>query len=115
VPAVGFSLGIDRVILALGESAAPAPADVFVVVADPERRHDAELVLNELRHSGLGANAVAGRASVKAQFKAADRQGVRWAVIVGDEMSEGKVVVRAMTDGTQELVERSELVAWLAQ
>jgi len=111
VPAVGFSLGIDRIVLALGEHSEPAPLDAFVVVASEERHADARALLADLRSSGLRADAVAAAASVKAQFKVADRRQALRVIVVGDE--EGKVIVRSMADGTQEEVDETKVVAWL--
>lgn len=109
VPAVGFSLGVDRVVLALGGATEPPPLDAFVVVAEEARRPEANALLADLRRGGVRADALAGVASVKAQFKAADRRDASYAVVVGED----KVTVRSMTDGSEETVEIAEVATWL--
>jgi histidyl-tRNA synthetase len=111
VPAVGFSLGIDRVVLALGDTAEPPPLDAFVIVADEGRRREATGLLTELRQHGVRADSAVGEATVKAQFKAADRRGAAFAVVVDAEPD--RVTVRSMTDGSEEKIEIEKVAAWL--
>lgn len=113
VPGVGFSLGIDRVVLALGDAAEPAPLDAFVVAVAPEDHTEAQAVLARLRASHIRADSLARVATVKAQLKAADRSGADWVVRVGDQP--GKVTARSMKDGTEEVAEIAEVVAWLTK
>jgi len=110
-PAVGFSLGLDRVVLALGDREEPPALDVFVITADTERRPQASALLAELRGAGLRADGLVRDASVKAQFKAADRSGAVWAVVVGEDKDQ--VVVRSMADGSEQVIQRTEVAAWL--
>ena len=107
VPAVGFSLGIDRVVLALGDEPDPSTLAAFVV----GDRDDAQLLAQRLRAAGVSADALARQASRKAQFKAADRRGARFAVVLDDD--EEGTVVRNMEDGTESSVPLSELATWL--
>lgn len=111
VPAVGFSLGIDRVVLALGDAAEPPPLDAFVIVADEGRRAEANALLAAIRDGGLRGDALASAVAVKAQFKAADRRAAAFAIVVAD--NPGAVTVRSMADGSEETVETSKVVAWL--
>jgi histidyl-tRNA synthetase len=105
VPAVGFSLGIDRIVLALGDDLEPAPAlDAFVVVADEERRQLAVGLVRDLRHRGLRVDMEPAARSVKAQFKAADRRQAHSAIVVGDEWSDGEVTIRDLVTGEESRV-----------
>jgi histidyl-tRNA synthetase len=104
VPAVGFSLGIDRMLLALGGTdPEPRPAlDAFVVVADEDRRAAAMGLVRDLRVThALRVDMEPGRRSVKAQFKAADRRRAHSAVVVGDEWDAGEVTVRDLATGVE--------------
>jgi histidyl-tRNA synthetase len=112
VPAVGFSLGIDRVVLALGD-AGPSSLQAFVVVAEPSMRPEAEALARELRGHGINTDLSAGEASVRSQFRAADRRGAGVALLVGSEMNQGKVVARSMAEGVEELVDRKDVARWL--
>ena len=107
VPAVGFSLGIDRIILALGEEIKPVPAlDAFVVVADEERRALAVGLVCQLRDQGLRVDMEPAARSVKAQFKAADRRQAHSAIVVGDEWDAGEVTIRDLAQGRESRVSR---------
>ncbi len=98
-PGVGFALGVDRLLLACdAEETFPAPqgtADVFVV--DVTGGAEATLLTDELRRAGLRAERAFDGRSMKAQMKAADRSGARWAVLIGpDELASGVVSLRPM-------------------
>jgi histidyl-tRNA synthetase len=64
---------------------AAAALDVWVVVADEERRADALRLLQDLRGRGLRADLVLAAAKVGRQFQAAEAAGARTAVVVGAE------------------------------
>jgi len=100
VPAVGFSLGIDRIVLALGESDDVVSAlDAFVVAADETRRELAAGLVRALRDGGLRVDMEQSARSVKAQFKAADRRQAHSAIVVGDEWEAGEVTIRDLDTG----------------
>ncbi|MBT8217068.1 MAG: histidine--tRNA ligase [Acidimicrobiia bacterium] len=105
VPAVGFSLGVDRILLAMGEGGGePAPLDAFVVVADEARRAAATGLVRKLRETGLRADIEPGARSVKAQFRAADRRRATAAIVVGDEWDDGEVTLRLLESGDEQRV-----------
>ena len=84
---IGFALGVDRTLLACdAEGAFPAPeraCDAFVV--DLVGGDAARDLTHQLRAAGLSADRRFGGGSMKAQMKAADRSGARFAVLVGDD------------------------------
>ncbi|MXV89274.1 MAG: histidine--tRNA ligase [Acidimicrobiia bacterium] len=99
VPGVGFALGVDRLLLACdAEGTFPAPpgaAEVFVV--DVTGGRQASLLAEELRRAGIRVERAFDGRSMKAQMKAADRSGARWALLVGaDELAGGVVSLRRM-------------------
>jgi histidyl-tRNA synthetase len=102
VPAVGFSLGIDRIVLALGEESPLATAlDAFVIVADETRRQAAVALVRELRAARLRVDMEPGPRSVKAQFKSADRRRAHSAVVVGEEWEAGEATIRDLETGEE--------------
>ena len=113
VPAVGFSLGIDRVILDLDEAEEVSALDVFIVVAGDARWGQALDLLAELRSAGIRADVDLGRRSVKSQFKAADRRRAASALVIGDEWDEGEVTAKNLITGAEERVAREKIAAWL--
>ena len=98
-PGVGFSLGVDRILLAFeaeGIAAAAEPTVEVWVVATTDGVDGLQLV-EELRVAGVAADRSYDHRSMKAQMKAADRSKAAIAVIVGeDEISAGTVSVRTM-------------------
>ncbi|HUQ39882.1 MAG TPA: histidine--tRNA ligase [Acidimicrobiales bacterium] len=113
-PGIGFGLGIERLLLAAdaeGVFGVPdAPLDAFVV--DTAGGSHALLLTRELRQAGMAADRAYDNRSMKAQVKAADKSGARFALIIGeDEAAAGTVVVRDLRQGTaQESVARDDVI-----
>jgi histidyl-tRNA synthetase len=106
-PAVGWAVGIERILLALDEEEAPAGRDAFVAIADPGQRQRAMALAVELRHAGFSAEVdLAGR-GLKGQLKHADRVGARLVVILE---ADGTAQLRDMTSGEQRPVDTGNLV-----
>jgi len=111
VAAVGLSMGVDRIILAMPDTPAPG-MDVFVVVADPERRPEALDMVASLRAAGLRADMDLGARSLKAQFKVAGRRSAALVAVIGEEWADGEVTMRRMSDGEEQRVAIEEVPAW---
>jgi histidyl-tRNA synthetase len=78
-PGVGFALGIDRIIIALGSDPEIAELDLYVVSeTSPE---EALLLVSNLRGSGFAVEGDLEGRSVKAQFKLAARSGAPTTII----------------------------------
>ncbi|WP_427912043.1 histidine--tRNA ligase [Ramlibacter sp. MMS24-I3-19] len=106
-PAVGWGMGLERVLELLKEQGAAVDAgapDVYAVVPDATALPQAMRALQALRAAGVSAQMHAGGAdgfgSMKSQFKKADASGARHALIFGaDELAAGEVTVKALRDG----------------
>ncbi len=107
-PAVGWALGVERVLELLREqgaaAAAPVP-DAYAVVPDAAAMPVALGVLQQLRQAGVSVQMHAatadGLAGLKSQFKKADASGAAHALVFGaDELAAGEVTVKALRDGT---------------
>ncbi len=73
---IGFAAGLERLVLALPDGAAPrATPRVFVVAMGEESRAEALRLLRELRQAGVAAQMEFEARSLKAQMKRADRAG----------------------------------------
>jgi histidyl-tRNA synthetase len=118
-PGIGFGIGVERLLLACDAEGCfpvePPPATCFVV--DLTGGEQARDLVEELRGLGLGALRAYDDRSLKAQLKAADRSGARYAVIVGaEETATGMVTLRPLRhDGAQEPVPRAEIAERLAR
>ncbi len=119
-PGVGFALGLDRVLLALGEEGVqPTPARepmCFVVTIGPEATRAGADLVSELRAAGVAAAAPYEERPLKAQLKMAVRAGAGFVAIIGaKELAEGIVTLRRLVDGIQKSVPRGDVVSWLTR
>ncbi len=111
-PGVGFAAGVERILLALGESESAVRRDAFVATADDGQRHRAAALVAELRNAGLAAETdLAGR-SLKGQLKHADRIGARVAIILDRD---GSAQVRDMATGEQQPIDPSDAAGAVAE
>ena len=113
-PAIGFGLGIERLLLACDEEGVlPAPdahTDVFVI--DALGDFSAVTLLEELRNAGVRADRAYGGRSFKAQMKVADRSGASIALLLGEqEAARGAVGFKDLRTGEQSEVPRDDVVA----
>jgi histidyl-tRNA synthetase len=110
-PGVGFSIGLDRTLLALEDrSAALPPPKVLYVAATEGTRPFAPGFVRALRTVYAVDHDLEGK-SLGAQMKAADKAGARLVLILGDdEWKKGEIVVKDLVDGTQVAVDADDLV-----
>ena len=113
VPGVGLALGLDRILAAAGSRPPARALDVFLVVADQDRRSLAHAFARRLRSAGVRCDLVAGRRSVKAQFRAANRRDAAAAVVIGSEWDAGLVTVKDLSSGDERRMPAGEVVAWV--
>ncbi|MBQ9847482.1 MAG: histidine--tRNA ligase [Clostridia bacterium] len=104
LPAVGFGMGITRLIQALkDESLVPelkTGCDIYIAPLGEAAGKQAFLLAHQLREKGVSAETdVCGR-SLKAQMKYADKAGARYVLVVGDnEIAENSAELRNMQGG----------------
>ncbi|KFI23489.1 histidinol dehydrogenase [Nitrosococcus oceani] len=122
IPAVGFALGLDRLVALLGEQGrlkASIPADLYLVAVGPQAERESLLFAERLREAIPAARLQVnyGGGSFKSQLKRADRSGARWALILGeDEIVQGTVSVKDLRQGQpQELVSQDKLSDYIKQ
>jgi histidyl-tRNA synthetase len=96
LPGVGFAIGLERLSMAVGDGVAPGARPVAWVVPLDERALAPALALaTRLRDQGLVVGLEAGGRTLKAMLRAADKNGARLALILGeDELRAGRVTVR---------------------
>lgn len=119
VPAVGASIGPDRLLAALIElNALPltaATSHVLVTVMDRDRLPDYLSMLAEIRAAGIPAEIFSGDTkNITKQVKYGDRVGIPLAVIAGsDEFANGEVTVKNLAAGEQAAQQVDDREAWL--
>lgn len=87
-PAVGFALGLERIVLLLSELAScQQSVDIYLVLCGAAAQRQGLLVAEALRDAlpQLVIETHAVDASMKSQFKRADKSGAEWALIMGDD------------------------------
>ncbi len=106
-PAVGWALGVERVLELVKEEgqaqAAPVP-DVYAIIPEASALPVAMRTLQALRSAGVSAQMHAGSGeglgSMKSQFKKADASGAAHALVFGgDELARGEVTIKSLRDG----------------
>lgn len=111
-PGIGFAVGVERVLLALGSSAADEPVDqdIYIVTLNNEARMAGLAIAKNVRAAGLSAALDFSGKPLKKQMANADRSGARYAVIIGeDELMAGSLTVRDLATGKQRGIDPKDL------
>jgi len=101
-PAIGFAMGIERVVDLLtqaGSAPSAAAPDVYIVVNGERAAREALRLAEQLRDAlpGRGVMLNLGGGNFKTQFRRADRSGARLALILGDaELDRGMAAVKPL-------------------
>ena len=119
-PGVGFSSGIERILLALEAEGVVLPGvpmpEVTVAVAGEDDERRAAVVLARRLRKRFRVDVELGERSLGAQMKAANKSGTAVVVVVGSgELESGKWTVKSMQSGEQESIADSELEAKLGE
>ncbi len=120
VPAVGFAIGIERLLDALARAGGRAePGEgpcVFVVCAGEGLLADTLRLTSRLRAAGVSAEFDLLGRGVRAQMKHADRIRARFVMVLGEEEAERRVVaIRDMRTGVQEDVAADAVAEWVKE
>ena len=119
--AIGFGLGIERLLLLLQELQVPVPSSAphaYAVIPSASALPRVMPVLETLRAAGIAVQMHAGGGSMKAQFKRADASGARYALIFGDdEVARGEVSLKPLRDAaaTQRSLPLATAADWASQ
>ncbi|MBF0261332.1 MAG: histidine--tRNA ligase [Magnetococcales bacterium] len=111
-PAIGFAMGMERLLMLMDEKLAPpAVADVYLVaVGDGVVEAGAARIAEGLREKGIAVELHLSGGGMKSQMKHAGRSRAPLAVIIGpDELAEGVATLKVMESGQQERVVQSGL------
>lgn len=116
IPACGFSLGLERILVVMEERGMFPPelqtnsADVMVTIWNEESIAESLKLANELRSEDLRVLVYPEADKLGKQFKYAGQINVPFVCILGEnELAENKVAVKNMVTGEQEVVEREEV------
>ena len=121
-PAVGWGMGVERMLLLLEAVGAAPPgvaADAYAVVPGPGALAAAMLACEALRAAGVSvqmhAAGAEGWAGIKAQFRKADASGARYALVFGDaELARGEVAIKPLREAgaAQRVAPLADVASW---
>ena len=105
-PAVGFGLGMERLLLVLENTGyqieKPVRYDLYIASMGEEAEEKAFILANSLRKGGAKVEIDHIGRSVKAQMKFADKIGARYVLVLGgDELAKGEAKLKRMGDGNE--------------
>jgi len=117
IPACGFSLGLERILVVMEEKnmfppeiADSTPADVMVTIWNEETIADSLRLANELRSQGLRVTLYPEADKLGKQIKYADTIKVPWVCVLGEsEIADGKVTLKNMKTGEQTTLDRGKI------
>jgi histidyl-tRNA synthetase len=116
VPACGFSLGLERIIVVMSETdmfpgaLLSSPADVMMTIWNENSINDSIEIAAELRKCGLRVDVYPEVDKLSKQFKYASARGIPFVVISGeDERARGEVAIKDMKSGEQKTVKREAM------
>jgi histidyl-tRNA synthetase len=120
VPACGFSLGLERIIVVMTERGMfppdllNSPAEVMVTIWNGDSIKESVELAHELRGAGLRVDLYPEADKVGKQFKYASSRSIPFVAVIGDdERARGEVAIKDMKSGEQYSVKRDEVASEL--
>jgi histidyl-tRNA synthetase len=121
IPACGFSLGLERILVVMVERNMFPPTvqatgpDVLVTIFDEASTPDSLQLASDLRTHGLRVEVYPEADKLGKQFKYASMRAAAFVAILGtDERARGEVTVKNMKTGDQQSIARTSVAAWLS-
>ena len=119
-PAVGISLGVDRLLMALLDlglvASKKTSADAFFCLFDAADYAAVAKAAGVLRALGVGVEVALGAGKLGKQLQLATKKGYRWALLQGsDERAKGEIVLKDLSTGGQEVLAMAEAATWVTR
>ena len=114
VPGIGFAVGIERILMLLENLGVEIPNDnkvtVYLAPMGEKESEKAFEICAMLRSKGISSDFDHMGRGIKAQFKYADKIGAKYVAVIGsNELENGVVKLKNMTDGSEEEIEFNAL------
>lgn len=110
-PAVGWAMGVERVIASRGEVPVPPQKSVYVASLGPACHEPAFNLMQALRQAGVRTEGGLFDKNTKGQMKQANRCGAAYALILGeDELAKQEVTLKDLTSGEQKQLPLATIV-----
>ncbi len=115
-PAIGFGLGVERILMLMPDPPELPRLDAYVVHAGEAAGRAARALAERLRDAGLAVAVHAGGGSFKSQLKKADASGARYALILGeDEAAAGTVALKALRNAAGESIQGEQAIILVSE
>ena len=112
-PGIGFSIGEDRLVMAVSDNQLPDALDLYIAPMDDSALRHAGVLATELRATGASVE-VGTTAKLKKAMDIANKVSARRVLIIGeDELAAGEYSLKDMTSGTQLRLSRAEIAGHL--
>ena len=102
VPAIGFAMGLERILLSMPQADAPRRRDCALLPLTAQGAETALLLARDLRALGVRCEVDGRGGKLKTMLSRAERGGAALCVILGDEVQRGTVAVKDLAARTQE-------------
>jgi histidyl-tRNA synthetase len=114
VPGIGFGMGLERLLMALEAENINIPVnealDCYMVALGDEVNNEAVRIVHELRKHGIRIDKDYQNRKMKGQFKAADRLGAKFALVLGDDELQKEVIqIKELETGNEEEIPLAQL------
>ncbi len=118
-PAIGFGLGIERLLIRLAETGVEIPdenkLDLYIVPLGENAQMKAQRLAFDLRTAGVRVDTDHMKRGLKPQMKYADKLGVKYTLVLGDnEIESGSANIKNMETGEQTSVQLDKLCEFFA-
>ena len=112
IPALGFAIGVERLMEAVGLQSVEKPLDYYIYIFDDEAYKHAVALANRLRKQGYSAVVELGEKSLKEVFEYVLKIGTRYLVLIGRrELEKGVVKIRDLQKREEVEVPLSSLLS----
>ena len=108
-PALGFGLGLDRILMAMNEMGADfgydAKCEVYIASLGEAAQMKAFQLAEKMHSCGIAADCDLCARGLKAQMKYADKIGAQYSIVLGDdEIANGEAVLKNMKTGEKKKI-----------
>jgi len=114
--AVGFAMGVERIIEVIKKEIPQTGPIVYVVVTDESLKPQVFKIVRDLRRHSISVDMDYEGKSLKAQFRNADRLKAKFVAIVGqDELAKESIKLKEMKTGDEKIIKLTSLIESVKQ
>jgi histidyl-tRNA synthetase len=113
-PAIGWAMGVDRVLQIIKQQTTQETPLAFVISADTKGQSDAFEIMQKLQTGGFKTQGGLFNQSLKSQMRAANKADAKFALIIGEsELKNNTITIKNLETGNQEEIARDKIKEFL--